>query len=80
MLLKYSIMIEKEENWYVSHCEELGIASQGRTIEEAKENIREAIELYLESFDPKEDLVYGQEKIFMTEYFQAIRFNQRNIE
>jgi predicted RNase H-like HicB family nuclease len=73
-------MIEKEENWYVSHCEELGIASQGRTIEEAKENIREAIELYLESFDPKEDLVYGQEKIFMTEYFQAIRFNQRNIE
>ncbi len=66
MLFKYSILIEKEETWYVSHCVELGIASQGKTIEEAKENIREAIELYIESFTPREDLLYSNEKIFMT--------------
>jgi predicted RNase H-like HicB family nuclease len=62
----YSIVIEKENDWYVVHCVELGIASQGKTIDEAKTNIREAIELYIESFDDKEDLIYGSEKIFMS--------------
>ena len=33
---------------FVAHCVNLGIASQGNTTEEAIENIREAIELYLE--------------------------------
>jgi predicted RNase H-like HicB family nuclease len=33
---------------YVSHCLELGIASQGATIEEATENVREAVTLWLE--------------------------------
>lgn len=66
MVSKYSILIEKEEKWYVAHCVELGITSQGKTIDEAKENIKEAIELYIESFSPKEDLLFGSEKIFMT--------------
>ncbi|HON78049.1 MAG TPA: type II toxin-antitoxin system HicB family antitoxin [Spirochaetota bacterium] len=62
----YSIVIEKEDSWYVAHCVELGIASQGKTIEEAKVNIREAIELYIESFSNKEELVFNSEKIFMS--------------
>jgi len=33
---------------YVAHCASLGIASQGKDIEEAMANIKEAIELYLE--------------------------------
>lgn len=37
--------------WYVSWCPELDIASQGETIEEAIENLKEAIELYLEDED-----------------------------
>ena len=71
MLSKYSILIEKEDKWYVSHCVELGIASQGKTIDEAKENIREAVKLYIESFNPKEDLLFGNEKIFMTMDFEV---------
>lgn len=62
----YSIVIDKEDDWYVSHCVELGIASQGRTIDEAKINIREAIELYIESFQEKDDLIYSNEKIFLS--------------
>ncbi|MBA7600782.1 MAG: type II toxin-antitoxin system HicB family antitoxin [Hadesarchaea archaeon] len=34
---------------YSSFCPELGVASQGETIEEAEANLREAVELYLES-------------------------------
>jgi predicted RNase H-like HicB family nuclease len=50
MSLKFTAVITKEENWYVAHCVELGVVSQGKTIEEAKENIKEAVELYIESF------------------------------
>ena len=42
--------IIKEEQWYVAHCLELGIVSQGKTVEEAQANLREAVELYIESF------------------------------
>jgi predicted RNase H-like HicB family nuclease len=48
-------IISKEEKWYVAHCVELGVVSQGKTIEEAKANLQEAVELYLESFG-SEDL------------------------
>ena len=34
----------------MAHCVELGVVSQGKTIEEAKANLKEAVELYLESF------------------------------
>jgi len=42
-----------EGKWYVASCPELDIASQGRTVEKALENLREAIELYLEDEDAK---------------------------
>ena len=50
MTKKFTAVITKEENWYVAHCVELGVVSQGKTIEEAKANLKEAVELYLESF------------------------------
>lgn len=37
------------EGGYSALCPELGVASQGETIEEAEANLREAVELYLES-------------------------------
>jgi predicted RNase H-like HicB family nuclease len=47
---KFTAVITKEEEWYVAYCMELGVVSQGKTIEEAQANLREAVELYLESF------------------------------
>lgn len=43
-------VIVRDEDWYVAHCIELGVVSQGRTAEEAQANLKEAVELYLESF------------------------------
>ncbi|MDE1804318.1 MAG: type II toxin-antitoxin system HicB family antitoxin [Candidatus Micrarchaeota archaeon] len=45
---KYTIIITKGEVAYVAYCEELGIASQGKSVKEARKNIKEAIELYTE--------------------------------
>jgi predicted RNase H-like HicB family nuclease len=50
----FTAVIHKEEVWYVAECPEVGTASQGKTIEEAIANIREATELYLVEFPLKE--------------------------
>jgi predicted RNase H-like HicB family nuclease len=47
-------IIEREGDGYVSFCPELDIASQGQTVEEARSNLREALELFFESADPSE--------------------------
>jgi predicted RNase H-like HicB family nuclease len=47
-------IIEREGDGYVSSCPELNIASQGNTVEEARTNLREAVELFFESADPSE--------------------------
>ena len=43
-----SAVIQKEEDMYVARCPEVGTASQGKTMEEALKNLKEATELYLE--------------------------------
>ena len=48
MTYRFTTVIVKEGKWYVAHCVELGVVSQGRTIEEAQKNLKEAVELYLE--------------------------------
>ena len=49
--MKLSAILQKEGDWYVSLCPELDIASQGKTVEEAVNNLQEAVELYLEDED-----------------------------
>ena len=46
----FSAIINKEEDMFVAECPEVGTVSQGKTIEEAVANLREATELYLEEF------------------------------
>ncbi|MGA7887300.1 MAG: type II toxin-antitoxin system HicB family antitoxin [Acidobacteriaceae bacterium] len=50
MTKKFTAVITKEENWYLAHCVELGVVSQGKTVEESQNNLKEAVEFYLESF------------------------------
>lgn len=40
--------VTREESWFVAQCLEIDVASQGRTVEEALRNLREALELHLE--------------------------------
>jgi len=48
MLFKITEEIWKEGNMYVSHCPELDVSSCGRNIEEAKRNLKETIQIYIE--------------------------------
>jgi predicted RNase H-like HicB family nuclease len=47
-------IVHKEDLWYVTECPEVGTASQGSSIEEAIDNLREATEVYLEEFPLKD--------------------------
>jgi predicted RNase H-like HicB family nuclease len=44
----FTAIIEKEDEMFVGLCPELDIASQGNSVEEAKANLKEAVELFLE--------------------------------
>jgi predicted RNase H-like HicB family nuclease len=47
-------VIHQEDDWYVAECPEVGTVSQGKTIEAAIANLKEATELYLEEFPLKD--------------------------
>jgi predicted RNase H-like HicB family nuclease len=64
---KFTAIIEREDDSYVSLCPELDIASQGLTKQEAKENLLEAIELFLEVADPTEVARRLQKETFVTQ-------------
>ena len=53
-LPRLTAVIEKEGSWYVATCPELGVASQGRSFEEAEAMVKEAVELLLEEADEAE--------------------------
>ena len=48
VIMTCSVIITKEENWMVATDFTTGIASQGKSIDEAMTNLREALELYYE--------------------------------
>ncbi len=48
MKQQFTAIITKEDEYYVALCSELDIASQGTTIEEARYNLTEAVELFFE--------------------------------
>lgn len=52
--LGFTVVVLSEQGQYASWCPELEIASQGATVKEAIENIKEALELRLESLTEKE--------------------------
>ena len=46
--LRLTATVVADGDWFVARCVEVEVASQGRTIEEALANLREALELYFE--------------------------------
>lgn len=71
-LQKFTAVIEREGDGYVSLCPEFDIASQGETVEEAKANLVEAIELFLETADETEIESRLHTEIFITQLEVAI--------
>ncbi len=54
MIQTFTAIIHKEDDWYVADCPEVGTVSQGKTVEEAIANLKEATELFLEEFPLRE--------------------------
>jgi predicted RNase H-like HicB family nuclease len=65
--MKLTAIIEREGNGYVSLCPELDIASQGGSVEEARDNLREALELFFEAASPEEVKQRLHDEIFVTQ-------------
>jgi len=65
-------IIEHEGDGYVSLCPELDIASQGDTIEEARKNLIEAIELFFETASKTEVRERLHDEIFITRLEVAV--------
>jgi predicted RNase H-like HicB family nuclease len=72
MQKQLTAIIEREEDGYVSLCPELDIASQGGTIEEARLNLREAIELFFETASPSEIKTRLHEEVYVTRLEVAV--------
>lgn len=52
--MKFTAIVQKEGKWYVARCAELEVASQGRCLDSALKNLREAVSLYLKDENPRE--------------------------
>ncbi len=72
MKKQLTAIIEREGDGYVSLCPELDIASQGETIEDARNNLREALELFFETASQEEIQARLQEEVYVTRVEVAV--------
>ncbi len=68
----FAAIIEREGIGYVSLCPELDIASQGDTIEDAKANLQEAVELFFECASEEEIKQRLKGELFITQMQVAV--------
>ena len=71
----FTAIIERENNGnngFVALCPELDVASQGNTVEQAKSNLQEAIELFLEHASKEEITSRLRTDIFITNVQVAV--------
>ena len=65
--MKVTVIIEKDEFGYYAYCPELkGCHTQGDTLDEVLKNIKEAVELYLETLDEEEKRILLNKEILTT--------------
>jgi predicted RNase H-like HicB family nuclease len=72
MTHKLTAIIEREGEGFVALCPELDIASQGDTIEEARSNLREALELFYETASKQEIERRLQNEVYITQVEVAV--------
>lgn len=66
MQKQLTAIIEKEDDGYVSFCPEYDIASQGSTVEKARKNLHEALQLFFETASPQEIQSRSHTEIYIT--------------
>jgi predicted RNase H-like HicB family nuclease len=72
MVRQLTAIIERENDGYVALCPDLDIASQGATIEQARNNLREALELFFETASPEEVKQRLHEEVYVTQLEVAV--------
>ncbi len=66
MTMKFTTTFQRDGKWFVAHCAELGVTSQGETLEAAERNLREAMELYLEDVPAEERTRFAEHPLIKT--------------
>jgi predicted RNase H-like HicB family nuclease len=69
---RLTAIIQREGNGFVALCPEVDVASQGDTIESARENLREALELFFECAPPEEVQRRMGDEVLVTQIEVAI--------
>jgi len=69
---QFTAVIEREDNQYVALCPEVDIVSQGNSVEEARANLQEALELFFETASPQEVQERLHQEIFITRLEVAV--------
>ncbi len=59
-------IIEKEDDGFVALCPEVDVASQGDTVNEARNNLKEALDLFFETASPEEVSSRLHEEVYIT--------------
>ena len=72
MTRKLTAIIEREDDGFVSLCPELDVASQGRTVDEARKNLQEALELFFETASPEEIKDRLHNEVYITQLEIAV--------
>ena len=69
---KLTAIIEREGDGFVALCPELDVASQGDTVDEAKKNLQEALELFFETASPEEVRTRLHDEVYVTQVEVAV--------
>ena len=72
MMKTFTAILEKEEDGYSALCPELDIASQGSTLEEARDNLKEALTLFMETASPEEIQARLHREVYVTHLEVAV--------
>lgn len=72
MVKQLTAIIEKEDDGYVALCPEVDAASQGDTVGEARENLKEALELFFEMASPEEINTRLHDEVYITHVEVAV--------
>ncbi len=68
----FTAVIEREGDGYVALCPQLDIASQGETVAEARANLKEALELFLETASKAELSQRLRDEVYVTQLEIAV--------
>ena len=72
MTRNLTVIIEKDGDGYVALCPEVDVVSQGETVNEARDNLKEALELFFETASPEEIATRLHNEVYVTQVEIAV--------